>query len=511
MGRSARVVERTWPLDHLDAALRPRTGLVAEAAGEQHPDLPGVTRFAQASGPFAQYERSVHVRPDHVLERTVYRLVVPWFGWLFTLPMRAALRHAPNVRAKGTTPAWAPPDRLDPLQVLTLGLLAAASMSAAFVNTLFTQTVNFAAAEFGVSESGQGLAGVVVRCGIVIALPFTLLADRIGRRRVMVLLAWLAPLFAAAGALAPTFWALTASQTIGRPLGIALDLMVAIVAAEVMPRNSRAYAVSLLAMASGLGAGVAVGSLPLADLGERGWRLVYVVALVWMLVALSLTRRLVETDRFTRAVVQHRWQRRRLDRRRFALIATVAASANLFVAPASFFQNRYLDDVRGYSGAGIALFTLATATPASVGFIIGGRIADTTGRRRVLAATMPAATALLVLSFVVGGPMMWASAFLGGLLGGVAYPAFAVYRTEMFPTGRRGQAGGLLATAALMGGSIGLLLAGWMLDQGWSYGQVMALLATGQVVAATIVLARYPETAHRALEDINPEDAPALG
>jgi MFS family permease len=189
----------------------------------------------------------------------------------------------------------------------------------------------------------------------------------------------------------------------------------------------------------------------------------------------------------------------------------VAASANLFVAPASFFQNRYLDDVRGYSGAGIALFTLATATPASVGFVIGGRIADTTGRRRVLAATMPAATALLVLSFIVGGPLMWASAFLGGLLGGVAYPAFAVYRTEMFPTGRRGQAGGLLATAALLGGSVGLLLAGWLLDQGWSYGQVMALLATGQVVAATIVLARYPETAHRALEDINPEDAPALG
>ena len=30
---------------------------------------------------------------------------------------------------------------------------------------------------------------------------------------------------------------------------------------------------------------------------------------------------------------------------------------------------------------------------------------------------------------------MWAAAFLGGLLGGIAYPAFAVYRTELFPTG----------------------------------------------------------------------------
>ncbi len=507
MGRSARHVERSWPLDHVDAALRPRADLVAEQAGTADPDLPGVTRFALASGPFSDYSRSVHVRPDRVVERTTYRLVIPWLGRLFAWPVRRALGRAPRSRADHL-PVWAPPDRLDAQQVLVLGLLTAASMTAAFVNTLFTQTVNFAAAEFGVSEGGQGIAGVVVRCGILIALPFTLLADRIGRRRVMLWLAWLAPLCAAAGALAPSFWVLTASQTIGRPLGIALDLLVAIVAAETMPRNSRAYAVSVLAMSAGLGAGVAVASLPLADLGERGWRLVYVLALIWLIVALDLTRRLTETARFTRAVDERRLHPRRLDRRRFALIAVVAFSANLFVAPASFFQNRYLDDVRGYTGAGIALFTLATATPASLGFVLGGRIADTTGRRRVLAAALPSATALLVVSFMVGGPLMWISAFAGGLFGGIAYPAFAVYRTEMFPTGRRGQAGGLLATAALAGGSVGLLVSGWLLDRGWSYGEVMALMALGEVVAATVVFTSYPETAHRALEDLNPEDAP---
>ena len=47
-----------------------------------------------------------------------------------------------------------------------------------------------------------------------------------------------------------------------------------------------------------------------------------------------------------------------MHRGRLALICVVAVAANLFVAPASFFQNRYLDDVRGYSGGGIALFTL---------------------------------------------------------------------------------------------------------------------------------------------------------
>jgi MFS family permease len=506
VARSPRVVERIWAPADEQLARSPRRGLLVEHPGRPADDSPDTHEFEQAEGPFRDYRRVVTCGPDRIVDRTEYRLVVPWFGWLFRPAVRRALRR--HSAGTGSPPAWAPPDRLTAHHVLLLGLLGAASMSAAFVNTLFTQTVNFAAAEFGISEGGQGLAGVIVRAGILIALPFTFLADRVGRRRIMVLLAWLAPICAALGALAPNFWVLTASQAVGRPLAIALDLLIAIVAAEEMPRNSRAYAVSVLAMASGLGAGVAVASLPLADLGTQGWRLVYVVGLVWLLVALDLTRRLTETQRFTRAVETARLHVRRLDRRRLVTIGTVAFSANLFVAPASYFQNRYLDDIRDYSGSGIAMFTLVTATPASLGFVVGGRIADTTGRRRVLAAAMPAATALLALSFWVGGWPMWLAAFAGGLLAGIAYPAFAVYRTELFPTGRRGQAGGLLAAMALLGGSIGLLVAGALLDAGWSYGAVMSLMALGQLVAATVVLTTYPETAHRVLEELNPEDQP---
>ena len=245
--------------------------------------------------------------------------------------------------------------------------MAAVSLTAAFVNTLFTQTANFAAKDFGISEGGQSVAGVIVRCGIVIALPFTILADRVGRRRMIVLLAWLAPLCASLGALAPNFWVLTATQTIARPLGIALDLLIAVAAAEEMPRNSRAYAVSVLAMASGLGAGVAVMALPLADLHVADWRLVYLVSLVWLFVAWDVSRRLTETPRFEHVVETHQIGRTHIDRRRFVIIASVAFIANLFIAPASFFQNRYLDDVRGYSSTGITLFTITTATPGVAG------------------------------------------------------------------------------------------------------------------------------------------------
>jgi hypothetical protein len=53
---------------------------------------------------------------------------------------------------------------------------------------------------------------------------------------------------------------------------------------------------------------------------------------------------------------------------------------------------------------------------------------------------------------------------------------------------------------------VGLLVAGILLDDGWTYGQVMALLGIGQVVAAVLAFFAYPETAHQELEALNPED-----
>ena len=222
-------------------------------------------------------------------------------------------------------------------------------MSAAFVNTLFTQTVSFAADDFGVDNTGIGIAGAFVRVGIVIALPAAILADRIGRRRVIVAVAWLAPLLSVLGAIAPTFGVLVVTQTLARPMGVALAFLVGVVAAEEVPKNSRAYAVSILAMAAGFGAGVAVLALRLADIGPSGWRLVYVVSLVWCVVALDLARRLPESRRFTAAHITDALASAADEPPRLVLLAAVAFIGNIFIAPASFFQNRYLTDVQGFS------------------------------------------------------------------------------------------------------------------------------------------------------------------
>lgn len=496
MPKRLSTITTVWPAGSPEAetVATPRSDVVDE---QVEPD----GSFSQVAGPFSRYRREVVVRDDgSASETTTYRISIPWFGWLFARALRRSLRTR---RPEGApSPWWSPPDRLSERQVRSLALLAAAGMSATFANTLFTQTSTFVADSFDVSERGLGHAGAIVRLGVIISLPFALLADRVGRRRIIVLLAWLTPLVCALGAAATSFPLLVATQTIGRPLGIALALLAAVAAAEEMPRNSRAYAVSVLAMAAGLGAGVAVAALRLTDLGPEAWRLVYLLSLIWLPIAVSLSRHLLETRRFETI---HRIGVP-INRKRLALIASVALVANMFVAPASYFQNNYLDKVRGYSGGGIALFTLATGTPASLGLVVGGKLADVVGRRRLIAICSPISTLCITAAFFVSGPSMWAVSLTGGFMAAMAYPAFAVYRAEMFPTGNRGMANGLVTATALLSGSVGILLVGSLRDQGYSYGSLMACMAVGQLAAAFVAYRWYPETAHLELEALNPGD-----
>lgn len=507
------MVTRRWPNDseHRDAISAARTELVSEREIERSPvDGGEQIVFAQEFGPFTTYQRIVDVpAPDNgdaeVVERTRYRLKIPWFGWLFGPPVRAVL--ARRLKAKGW---WTPPDEVDATQAMVIGLLAAASMSAAFINTIFTQTVGFAADDFGISETAKGDSGSIVRAGIVFALPAAVIADRIGRRKVLVTVAFLAPILTILGAAAPNFPLLVASQTIGRPMGIALAFVIGVIAAEEMPKNSRAYAISVLAMASALGAGVAVMSLGLADINEGSWRLTYLVSAIWLVVAFDLKRRLPETRRFAAeaARTDRPVKAPRLDRKRFALLAGVAFSGNIFIAPASFFQNTYLEDVRNFSGGQIGLFSILIGTPAGIGLILGGRFADRRGRRQLITVALPLSVLATIAAFSIGGLGLWGFSLLAGMLGAAVFPAMTVYRTELFPTANRTRATGFITASALIGGIGGLSLAGRLLDGGWSYGATMGLLAIGQLIVTVLVVTAYPETAHQELETLNPEDDP---
>jgi MFS family permease len=468
-------------------------------------DGPG--RFAYDAGPFTHYERTVtEGEPDPA---TGERSVTQHFAWelprgawrpLMNVGVRRALRRP---RPDGTTPRWFPPERPDVQGAQVLGLLATLSLAVGYHATLLGQTMTFIADEFGSSTTAQGAALSSARTGGLLAIALGAAADRRGRRKLLVLSLLICVTSTVLGGVAPNLAFLAATQAVNRGSVAAAGLLLAVVVAEEMPKGSRAYAVGLLSMSTALGAGMALWLLPLADLSDRSWRFLYLAPVAFLPLIVRAGRMLPESRRYVRP---HETVSLAGHGGRLALLAAAGFLINVFVAPQTQFRNEYLRDERGLTAAAVALFALLTSTPAGIGIVVGGRLADTRGRKVVGAVSAVCGTALLIGSFSLRGPAMWVAATLGGIVMAPLDPIAKVYGPELFPTSLRAKAAGMIATTAMAGSVVGLIAAGALRDAFGSFGPAMAILALGPAATAVLVVLRFPETARRELEDLNPED-----
>lgn len=528
-------VTRTVEPAEAERLLAPRHDIVAERPADDGDGDNDRTRarFVLDHGPFAHYERTVAIAPTGgaargsagghdgeregdrghgdgdgavaVTEAFDYRLPPGTWPFLMNWPFRAALRRP---RPDGKLPWWFPPQRPDARGATVLGLLATLSLIVGYTGTLLTQTMTFAADEFGASTAAQGDAFAAVRVGGVLAVGLGMLADRRGRRLILCLSLLGCIASTVLGAFAPNLATLTLTQSLNRGAWAASAIVLAIIAAEEMPAGARAYALSLLAMTGALGAGVALWLLPVADIGLRTWRLLYLFPLVFVPIVAHFGRMIPESRRYERP---HRTVALTGHYSRLLLVAGTSFLLNVFMAPQSQFRNEFLRDDRGMTAAAISLFVLVTSTPAGIGIFVGGRLADTRGRRVVGATGITVGTALLALSFAVDGVAMWASALVGGIFAAALVPTITVYGPELFPTSLRGRANGIVSMTAMGGSVLGLVAAGRLHDAVGSFGGALAVLAVAPLVMAAVVLAFFPETARRELEDLNPVDRPGEG
>jgi MFS family permease len=267
-------------------------------------------------------------------------------------------------------------------------------------------------------------------------------------------------------------------------------------------------------MTAALGAGGVVMFLKIADLAPWAWRVFYLVPVLMIIPTQRLAQRLPETRRFevleaqeelgapSPGVAPHSHVRR------FVVLAASAFLLQMFFAPASSFMNDFLRDERGYDGLRITLMQVLTNLPGGLSIVVGGMLADRYGRRIVGGIGLGAGALFTVLMYAATGWPLWLYSTFGTLLGAMAIPALGVYGPELFPTGSRGKAGGGLSVLSVLGSAIGLVVTGTIFDNTGSYSSAIALLGIAPMVVVAIVVLFYPETAHRSLEELNPEDAP---
>jgi MFS family permease len=478
----------------------PRDDTVAERA------LPGGHRFEAVEGPFTYYRREVEIGPDGGDGRRVvkeaYDFTLAPGAWPFLIGrlMKRGLRRTALSRHQLW---WAPTERLDPRAATVLGLLAGLSVVLGYLTFLLAQTMTFAAEEFEVGTTGQGVALSAVRIGAVLSVVFTMFADRRGRRQVLVASILCAVGATAAGALVPHIVGLAGTQAVARGSATAAGALIVVVVAEEMPSGARAWALAQVTMAGGAGAGGALILLPLVELGTQGWRLLYAAPLLTLPLVHMMMRRLPETQRFRQP---HREVTLESHLARLGLIMVMLFLLNVFISPASQFRNEFLKDERGFDGFTLPLFTALSGGLAAIGVVIGGRLAESYGRRIVGGVAALGMAVFLTLSFVVGGPAMWVTATAGMVAMAALAPATTIFGAELFPTATRGRANGIAAAVAMGGSVVGLLTAGVLADRFGTFGPAIAVVAAAPLVAALLIALRFPETAHKELEELNPED-----
>lgn len=453
--------------------------------------------------------------------------VVPYFGWAFDPQIRRSTRqHLDRIArtfdaaANGRPPPdelqhpwWAPPDPMTGGQVRTIATLSLLMALAEYASSLLSQTVDFVAKTYSASDAQLGVVTAVTRIGNLIVLVGGPLADRVGRRRLLLSTVAFVLICSALSAAAPTLpsWGFLQVLVNG---GTNLAFLVGLIAAvEEAPEGSRTYTIAIVGIAGGLGFVLGALLLPVADLHPEAWRGLYAVAALGLLFLPSASRNLRETKRFE-ALVARQAARGRLsevvDRRyggRFAMMCVAGFLLNLFFAPQWQFTNRYLGDERGFSGLGILILrTVTQAAPALVAAYVGGRLAESRGRRPVARQGLLLGAAAAVAFFLGGGVVLWLALAMATVGLSVAGPSLSAFTTELFPTEVRGTAGAGLTIVNVLGSATGLLVAGYLAAPLGSLGAGIAVTAIGPLIVAVFLIRYLPEAKGLLLDEVSPSE-----
>ena len=372
-------------------------------------------------------------------------------------------------------------------------------------------------------QSGLGIAdaqlgGVVatIRLGALPAFLLMLASDWLGRRRLLIFTVLAYTLFTGATAFATTVEAFTTLQFLARIFITAEVLLAAIIIAEEFPPGARGWGIGALVALSGYGFAFAAVLFALIDVIPFGWRALYLVSLVPLLLIARLRRNLPETRKFEQQVKLHK---------RDSLIMALKPAVSLVTAypgrlvalglvvlvfsfateAAFFFDPTYLQDAHNWRPFQVSLLTIGAGIVALLGSAFAGSLGDRIGRKRttiLFLLSIPVVIAAFYNGFGLLLPVLWAAMIFAQVGAGVS---LATVGTELFPTSYRATASGARSVLTNVGAVLGLLVHAILFIQVGSQWTAITILAPLILIAPIVVALTFPETSGRALEEISPE------
>jgi MFS family permease len=374
----------------------------------------------------------------------------------------------------------------------------------------FGQVSNSAslADQIGMSGTDLGIGLGIMRLASLGALPIIGLADRLGRRRMLLATVGIGLALTVLAAASPTYWWFVAIFACGRPVLAATSGLAQVTAAEQTASADRAKAVALIAAGYGAGAGVIaiVHSLAASTLGFRG---VFVLALVPLALLPLLWRWIEEPDRYTVAAAGPERPLPVLDavarpfRRRLAVIVVLAFAVSVITGPANSFVFLFAQDFLHQRGVVTAGMVVGAGVSGLAGLLAGRWLADRVGRRLTGALAMTAVAVLAIWTYTGSALALVAGYILGVFAGGIFAPAAGSLVNELFPTAVRASVAGWSLAAGVLGAVTGLVVFGAVAGAGDRF-EVAGLVTFLPAALVMVLFWSLPETRGREPEDLWP-------
>jgi MFS family permease len=393
-----------------------------------------------------------------------------------------------SARSQSNSHAFTPADRR------VLFLMSIVGFVTGYAGSQMAHTLPFARLSLDLTEGQMSLVFAIVRAASLLGIFFAMAADRQGRRKPLLAAFVLVGFGSLATAFVPSVPAFVVSQSAVR-IGIVAVAGISIVyVAEELRAGVRAFGIGIYGLAGSMGVGLGLLLLPLAEANDTSWRVLFGIATLGLLAVPLLNRYLPESKAYVDTTPMSFIKALGLGlSRHFWPLAGVSFFVAAFSAPAfDFVLERLINDLSWDTGAARFLLIVSSGFGA-IGLLIGGRLADTYGRR-------PVTVAALIIGLIGGvgfyvldsGWFLAGTVFLATLGATMLTPAFGAMRSELFPTRVRATAGGWLTNIAIIGSISGFAVGAVSIDT-LGLSMTVAMLGVGVLISVGFVL-MLPET-----------------
>ena len=415
---------------------------------------------------------------------------------------------------------WAPflgkPPRMNAHQWRVLGLLGIVSLFDQYDLSLFSLALKQIQADLLIPEAQLGDLGAIVRLGALPAFLFGVIADRLGRRRVLLFTIVGYTVLTGATAFAPDVKTFVILQFFARTFAVGELILAYVVIAEELDPETRGWGAGALTALAACGSGLALTLFGLVDVLPMGWRALYLVGLIPLAMVAWMRRSLPETNRFQmqkeatakksgESFLKPIVDLMRMYPRRILGICAVIFLLSFSSESAGFFGPKYLQEEHGWLPWHYSIMGIFGGFIGVIGGPYAGRLSDRYGRKKI-AAIFLAANPILVIAFyqLFGWALVpiWVGMVFSGM---AAVVVLNIFGNELFPTSYRSTASGTRVIFGTLGGALSLMTESILFGIMGSHWNALSVMVIGSLAAPLMVLWMFPETSGRVLEEISPE------